>query len=229
MPSGHAESVPARREPAERAPAATALASHQARRAWWMRHLLQWHWISSAICLVGMLMFSFTGITLNHSGSIEAAPQRNSETRTLPAELLGQLAAGNAAEAPLPTDVRRWIGRELGRHVPAFDAEWSDDEIYLALPRPGGDAWLAIDRASGELEYELTDRGTVAWLNDLHKGRNTGAAWSWFIDLFAVACLVFSLTGLFILAMHARQRASVWPLVSLGALLPALLILLFMH
>jgi len=194
-----------------------------------MRQLLQWHWITSAVCLVGMLLFAFTGITLNHSGSLESSPQRSSETRTLPPALLARLAQAPASDAPLPREVRSWLGRELGRHVPALAAEWSADEIYLALPRPGGDAWIAIDRASGELEYELTDRGTVAWLNDLHKGRNTGVAWSWFIDLFAVASLVFSLTGLFILALHARQRASVWPLVTLGAVLPALLILLFIH
>src|SRR3546814_1996679 len=52
-----------------------------------------------------------------------------------------------------------------------------------------------------------TDRGWIAYLNDLHKGRHTGAAWSWFLDLFAVACLVFSLTGLVLLQMHAGQRA----------------------
>lgn len=190
---------------------------------------MQWHWISSAICLVGMVMFAVTGITLNHPGALEPAPQRISETRSVPAELLAQAANVEDEAAPLPRELRRWIGGELGRHIPALAAEWSKEEVYLALPRPGGDAWLVIDRASGELEYELTDRGTVAWLNDLHKGRNTGMAWSWFIDLFAVACLVFSLTGLFILALHARQRASVWPLVGLGAVIPAVLILLFIH
>jgi hypothetical protein len=194
-----------------------------------MRHLMQWHWISSAICLVGMVLFAVTGITLNHSGAIEAAPQRTTATLTLPDDVRQRLAADSADDAPLPAHVRRWLGRELGRHVPARAAEWSPDEIYLVLPQPGGDAWLAIDRHSGELEYEHTDRGLVAYLNDLHKGRNTGTAWSWFIDLFAVACLVFSLTGLFILALHARQRAGVWPLVSLGAVLPALLALLFIH
>jgi len=60
----------------------SASASHQFRRARWMRQLLQWHWITSAVCLVGMLLFAFTGITLNHSGSLESSPQRSSETRT---------------------------------------------------------------------------------------------------------------------------------------------------
>lgn len=41
----------------------------------WLGTLRQWHWISSALCLVGMLLFSVTGITLNHAGQIESKPQ----------------------------------------------------------------------------------------------------------------------------------------------------------
>jgi len=88
---------------------------------------------------------------------------------------------------------------------------------------------VRIDRHTGEAEYEDTDRGWISYLNDLHKGRHTGAAWSWFIDAFALACLVFSITGLFILQMHARVRPSTWPLVGLGLVLPVLLAILFIH
>ena len=82
---------------------------------------------------------------------------------------------------------------------------------------------------TGELEYESTDRGWIAYLNDLHKGRHTGSAWSLFIDLFAVACIVFSLSGLLLLLRHAGGRPGTWPLVGLGLLLPVLLALLFIH
>lgn len=78
-------------------------------------------------------------------------------------------------------------------------------------------------------EYELTDRGLIAWLNDLHKGRHTGAAWRLFIDLFALASVVVSLSGLLILAAHAGKRAAVWPAVGLGVVVPALLAILFIH
>ena len=44
----------------------------QQRRGFWLRTLHQWHWISSAICLLGMLLFTITGITLNHASRIEA-------------------------------------------------------------------------------------------------------------------------------------------------------------
>lgn len=202
-----------------------------ARRAWWLKTLYEWHWVSSAICLFGMLLFAVTGITLNHPDLIEARPQVVNEVRTVPPQLAELLRAEATDERarPLPRVVREWLGAELGRGIPALAAEWSADEIYLALPRPGGDAWVNIDLRAGEVEYELTDRGVVAWLNDLHKGRNSGTAWSWFIDIFALACVVFSLTGLFILWMHARNRPLVWPMVGLGVVLPLLLVILFVH
>ena len=42
------------------------------RRAVWLRQLHQWHWISSALCLMAMLLFAVTGFTLNHASQIEA-------------------------------------------------------------------------------------------------------------------------------------------------------------
>jgi len=107
--------------------------------------------------------------------------------------------------------------------------EWSPEELYVSLPRPGGDAWLRVDLASGKVEYEKTDRGWVSYFNDLHKGRNTGTAWSWFIDIFAVACLVFCITGLFLLQLHAGNRPVTWPLVGLGLVAPLVLAIIFIH
>ncbi len=47
--------------------------------------------------------------------------------------------------------------------------------------------------------------------------------------MFALACIVFTVTGLFLLQLHARQRRATWPLVALGLLIPMLLALLFIH
>ena len=68
-----------------------------------------------------------------------------------------------------------------------------------------------------------------AFFNDLHKGRHSGAVWFWFIDLFAVATLLFALTGLALMALHAKRRPATWPVTALGLIVPWLLIALFVH
>lgn len=196
-------------------------------KARWLKRFHQWHWISSAVCLVSMVLFSVTGITLNHASSIAAQPNVSERTLTLPPALAATLQRQH--EGPLPPELRAWLHRELGVRSRGAEPEWSAQEIYLALPRAGGDAWLAIDRDTGELFYEATDRGWIALFNDLHKGRNAGAAWRWFIDIFAAATLVFAMTGLVLMILHARRRPATWPITALGLLLPWLLIAFFVH
>jgi len=201
------------------------------RRAWWLKTLHQWHWISAAVSLAAIVMFSATGLTLNHAGQIEAKPAVVTRSATVPQALLASVAAEptRKGRAPMPPALADWLREQWRIDAAGKDAEWSDGEIYLSLPRPGGDAWVSIDSGSGEATWEVTDRGWVAWFNDLHKGRNAGALWGWFIDLFAVACLLFSLTGLLLLWLHGRQRPMTWPMVGLGLLLPLLIALLFIH
>ncbi|HEY5798694.1 MAG TPA: PepSY-associated TM helix domain-containing protein [Burkholderiaceae bacterium] len=204
-----------------------------ASRARWLKNLHQWHWISSAVSLLGILLFSFTGITLNHATQIEAKPAVTRKAADVPAAQMPALralaASHDGGKAVLPSATSAWLEAAWNVKTRTVEAEWSQDEAYVALPRPGGDAWVRVNLEDGKAEYELTDRGWISWLNDLHKGRHTGVAWSWFIDIFAVACLLFALTGLLILKFHAQNRPSTWPVVGLGVLLPVLLAILFIH
>ena len=202
----------------------------KSRKAFWLKQLHTWHWISSAIALIGLLLFTITGITLNHAAEIEASPVVTEQTAQLPQPLLGQVAPDDAPDArkALPAPVADWVANQFDVKA-GGEAEWSADEIYLPLPRPGGDGWISIDRHTGEAMSEITNRGWVSYLNDLHKGRNSGFVWKWFIDIFAVASLVFAITGLVLLWLHSKNRPSTWPLVALGFIIPALLALFFIH
>ena len=207
----------------------------QQQRAFWLRHLHNWHWISSAICLIAMMLFAVTGFTLNHAGDIEAKPKISQKTGHVPASLLQLLNAEvvqrsqKNVDTSLPASMVQWLEAQHQIDAANKAAEWSPEEIYVALPRPGGDAWLRVNLEDGALEYEKTERGVIAYLNDLHKGRNTGTAWSWFIDIFALACLIFCITGLFLLKMHASNRRLTWPLVVAGLVIPMLLSIMFIH
>lgn len=200
------------------------------RRAALMRQMVQWHWISAAVCLIGMLLFAVTGITLNHAGAIEAQPKTVEVEGQLPPELIAAAKAAQADQGALPDPIRAWLAKEVGAKAPkGASVEWTDAEGYVALPRPGGDGWVTFDAESGAVVHENTDRGALAYLNDLHKGRNAGLAWSLFIDLFALGCVVFCVTGLVLLQLHSRARKITWPLVGLGLAVPLILALIFIH
>ncbi len=103
-------------------------------RARWLKTLHQWHWISAAVALVGLLLFSITGITLNHAAIIEAKPKVAQHEATLPAALRAPLIAlardADEGDAPqIPEDLRRWLASELNVDVKGREVEWAPDEV----------------------------------------------------------------------------------------------------
>ncbi|MBB4154518.1 hypothetical protein GGQ80_002431 [Sphingomonas jinjuensis] len=207
----------------------TARAPKRKVKTWWLKQLHTWHWVSAAVSLIAMLLFAVTGITLNHAATISATPVTTEKTGRLPTSLLRPLAGTHASDAALPVAVSDAVKQVVGLDASGKPGEWSDGEVYVALPRPGGDAWVSIDRSTGAIKAEVTSRGWISYFNDLHKGRNAGIAWFWFIDVFAAACVLFTLTGLLLLQLHARHRPSTWPLVAAGLVIPACIALFLIH
>lgn len=202
--------------------------SPTAKSGFWRNQLRQWHWISSAVSLMGLLLFAVTGFTLNHAAQIEAQPKIIKIEKQVPSATLTGLASVTA-NVPLTPVQATAIRSAVGIDVRGATVDADDDGIYLTLSAPGADSTLEISRIDGHATYERTDRGLIAVLNDLHKGRHSGPVWAMFIDLIAIACVVFAVTGLGLLWLYARGRRVTWPLVALGLVLPFILFLLFVH
>ncbi|UDF05110.1 PepSY-associated TM helix domain-containing protein [Asticcacaulis sp. AND118] len=196
--------------------------------SFWRNQLRQWHWISSALCLVGMILFSVTGFTLNHASLIEAKPEITTWEKDLSEATIALLPKAEDKKL-LPVDVAGALKAETGVDVSKIVPEVSETELYFAMPGPGFDEWMSVERDTGYVSYEKSHRGVIAVLNDLHKGRNAGPAWSLFIDIIAIASVIFCLTGLGLLWIYARGRRITWPLIGLGAIVPFILFLLFIH
>lgn len=202
-------------------------------RARWLRIMTKVHWISSALCLFGMLFFASTGTMLNNADLFESSePLVTKHSATLPSVLLVQIndkSATPVQEKTLPDAIRNWVKSSWGISLSAKAIDWRAEEVFVDLKRPGVDAWLSIDRKTGMVQYEAEDRGWVAFFNDLHKGKNAGKLWSWLINLFGIGALIFSFTGLLILQTHAKTRWNIWPITGLGLIVPLLVALLFVH
>jgi len=194
----------------------------------------EWHWISSAVALLGLLFFSVTGITLNHAASFESGQQEfRTVSHEIPPALVEEMAAAvrdyGEGEGEALESQRAWIKSAFGIETAGRMGNWTADQVDFSMERPGGDAWIKLDLVRGMAEYHETDAGWMAYFNDLHKGRHTGTAWAWFIDLIAAACVIFAVTGFVILKMHAVNRSLTWPLVGFGVLLPLVIAALFIH
>jgi hypothetical protein len=60
-------------------------------------------------------------------------------------------------------------------------------------------------------------------MNDLHKGRDTGTAWSWVIDVSAIFLVLISLSGLILLLFIKKKRISGIILAIIGLFLICLI------
>lgn len=191
----------------------------------WRRRLgsfARWlHIYISMLSCVLVLFFAITGLTLNHADWFGSTPQQ-SDTK------------GQCPVAWVNTDDTRIARLEIVEHlrhqhgVKGAMSEFriEEDQCAVSFKGPGYSADAFISRASGE--YDLTEMrmGLVAIINDLHKGRDTGRAWSWFIDVSSVLLALVSLTGLLLMAWIKRHRFIGYAVAVLGGIACWLLYLL---
>src|SRR5262245_56683651 len=133
-----------------------ALNSRRRMQVYRTSHVL--HWMSAAICLAALLLFSITGITLNHASAISGKPVVTTKEGRLPQPLMG-LIAGTDEQVRVPGPIADWLKSEFDLDLGNASVEWSDEELYVSAPGPGRDAWVSVDRANGHAKFERTDRG----------------------------------------------------------------------
>ena len=159
------------------------------------------HIYISMISFASLMLLAVTGITLNHPDWFGADKEVIRDD------------SGNLNTSWLVDDVNRLAIAEALRakhHLKGAVSEFVSDsyECMIVFKGPGYSADVFIDRNSGA--YTLTEikTGAVAILNDLHKGRDSGTAWSWVIDISAVLMIFVSVTGLALLFYLKKRRRS---------------------
>lgn len=170
------------------------------------------HIYSSMLVLVLLLFFAATGITLNHpewqsSHGVSSARQQLALPLQFKTLLWSDDALQQAAQA---NKIASWLRQQHQVEGAVFNFSYDADEQLLELDfkRPAGYSNALIELVTGEVELTTEYAGTLALLNDLHKGRYAGSSWKWLIDLTAVACVLFGLTGFYLLWRQPSRRRS---------------------
>ncbi len=171
----------------------------------------------SMFCLLVILFFSFTGITLNH-------PEWTFGIKDVKKEFTGKLQPG-----AISGDKVDWLKvvEQLRKDQPvkgtATDMRVDGDEGSLSFKSPGYSAECFFKLADGSYQMRITSQGLVALVNDLHRGRDSGHTWSWLIDLSGVVLVFVSLTGLGIMFYLKKSRVAAFALCGIGTCLFILL------
>ena len=165
------------------------------------RHSRYVHGWLSAFAFLTLLFFSVTGLLLNHPEWFEPAKTEQTTQLILPESILKSI---KQQENPSDT-ILNYVRQQqnvVGRYQ---SSEVMDNEVMIRLESPAGatDIWVMAD--TGETEITQKPASTVSMLNDLHRGKNSGSAWSWLIDISAIVVIALSLVG-YILFLSIKTR-----------------------
>ena len=160
------------------------------------------HAYLSAFAFLALFFFSATGILLNHPEWFEA--YQPAEHKAAFALTPAELAAAKASP-----DRGRALAAAAARHARLPGAYASADmdgpQALVRLEGPKGSSDLTIDLSTGKAEARVTRPNLMAIIQDLHRGKNSGVAWRWVIDLSAWIVLGLSMIG-YVLFFSLRFR-----------------------
>lgn len=172
------------------------------------------HIYLSMVSFAIVFFFAVTGLTVNHTEWF-ADQQRTAQLKgAVELKWVKTDADDKVAKLEIVEQLRRT------HNIKAALSEFRIEESQCAVSfkGPGYSADAFINRESGEYEVTENRMGFVAVLNDLHKGRDTGRAWSRLIDVSAIFMTLVSVTGMALIFFLKRRRVSGLISALLGAL-----------
>lgn len=192
------------------------------------------HTYSSMLVLVLLLFFAVTGITLNHPDLLQshAGKQSRQETLTIPTLLQYNTLPENPAEQEkIAQQFLNWLTSEHDVKASVFTYQFDTDELIAELDfkRPAGYASALVDFNESTVELEAEFNGYLSLLNDLHKGRHAGFSWILLIDITAIACIIFALTGFYLLLKQPSRKSAGNSLALIGIFLTIFAYIFSLH
>ncbi|HUQ70216.1 MAG TPA: PepSY-associated TM helix domain-containing protein [Planctomycetaceae bacterium] len=165
-------------------------------------------WLHIYLSMFGfatILLFSVTGITLNHPTWFGLDADRIDDVS---GEIEREWLQSSADAAVDQLAIAEFLRSRHRLHGAVREFRVDEFECFVSFKGPGYAADAFIDRATGRYQLTVSQHGAVAVLNDLHKGRDTGRSWSLVIDLSAGLMGLSAVTGLVLLFYLKRRRVA---------------------
>lgn len=198
------------------------MAQKKSNRAWSKPTAAFSRWLHiylSMFCFIIVLFFSVTGITLNHAEWFDGKQVENKFSGTVPVKWVNSADTAHINKLMIVELLRKQY------NVKGFISEFliEDEQCLVSFKGPGYSADAFINRKDGKFQLSELKLGMIAVLNDLHKGRDTGNAWSWLIDVSAGFLTLISLSGLVMLLFLKKRRSNGLLLAVIGGVICVLI------
>jgi hypothetical protein len=166
---------------------------------------MRWlHIYLSMACFAIVFFFAVTGWTLNHADKFGGEVRSKESKGKLDPAWVHTPDTNRIARLELV----EYFRNNFSIHAALSDFRIDETQCSISFKGPGYAADAFIDRGTGNYDIVQTSGGFVGLINDLHKGRDTGRAWSLFIDGAAILLALVSLTGMLLLLYLKRRRMS---------------------
>jgi uncharacterized protein len=189
----------------------------------WKRKVAQWsRWLHIYLSMVSfaiLFFFAVTGLTLNHQQWFAKQQKSTQYKGRIDPKWLG----ANVAKLEIVEYLR--AHHKISSAVNEFRVD--DGQVTVSFKGPGYEAAVFIDGQTGAYDLTETKMGLAAVLNDLHKGRDSGKAWSWLIDASAVFMTFVSVSGIVLLLFLQKRRFSGLLAATVGGVLCMIVYLLW--
>ena len=173
------------------------------------------HIYLSMVSFAIVLFFSVTGLTLNHADYLQGEAKVKQEKGNLDKQWVNNpdtLYVNKLA-------VTEYFRNNYQVKGAVNDFRIEESQISIAFKGPAYEAAIFIDRQTGTFDFTETRTGFIGFINDLHKGRDTGNVWFWIIDIAAILMVIISLSGLILLLFIKRKRNNGLILLAIGTLI----------
>jgi len=148
--------------------------------------------------LIVMFFFGVTGFTVNHEDWFGATTPRAADS------------VGSTEMALIEKHDALHIVEHLRNthHITAAMTSYDEleDTISIGFKSPDQIWEVEIAKADGKTAVHHETFNTIALINNLHRGRYSGAAWRWIIDITALLIAVACVTGVILWLVLPKRR-----------------------
>jgi hypothetical protein len=156
------------------------------------------HIYLSMFGLLVMLLFGLTGFTVNHEDWFQATTPRVREQEIKTP--VDKIAAND--RLGIVEHLRGTL--KISGAMTGFDD--LDNRIFVGFKEPGQTWEVEIEKSSGVTRARQEMFNFIALINNLHRGRYSGTAWRWVIDISAGFIVVACGTGMVLWLVLPRRR-----------------------